>query len=392
LENLTENCVLYLLNLHPVAKTGLGNRKDRRGGDVEKGLPRVTLTLVSTPSKNKTGTRVEVSSVRNDVPGGDNGFLVPPPGVGKAGGARARVLIEHLRAEIRALEQVPVSLAIPPAPGAAPPRPACSLPYVGELSSPGLTGRSSNHRSLGNEGPGLLDARLRGHDKGGRRELPLGNLKQGGLHEIRPEAYRDGPAALGFALAVIAAEAAERVARRDLVLWCLTEDAAREWGHPYGPGLLALGLDPALFLIVEARNAEAAAWALEEGLKSRALIAALAEIEIETPLIARRLSLAAQAARTPCLLLSSHRQSGLPGTLTRWRIAARRSGSALFDAQAPGAPSWQLTLERCRGGASGRSFIVEFSHESFRIRLSAASCDRAADAGEKSERRRAFSR
>ena len=111
--------------------------------------------------------------------------------------------------------------------------------------------------------------------------MPLGNLKQGGLHEIRPEAYRDGPAALGFALAVIAAEAAERVARRDLVLWCLTEDAAREWGRPYGPGLLALGLDPALFLIVEARNAEAAAWALEEGLKSRALIAALAEIEIK---------------------------------------------------------------------------------------------------------------
>jgi protein ImuA len=225
-----------------------------------------------------------------------------------------------------------------------------------------------------------------------KRELSLHQLKQGGLHEIRPEAYRDGPAALGFALAVIAAEAAERVARRDLVLWCLTEGAAREWGRPYGPGLLALGLDPALFLIVETRNAEAAAWALEEGLKSRALIAALAEIEIKAPLIARRLSLAAQAARTPCLLLSSHQQSQLPGTLTRWRIAARRSGSAPFDAQAPGAPSWQLTLERCRGETPGQSFTVEFSHESFRFRLSAASCDRAAEAGESPMRRRAFSR
>jgi len=36
------------------------------------------------------------------------------------------------------------------------------------LSSPGLTGRSSNHGSLANEGQGLLDARLRGHDKEGR--------------------------------------------------------------------------------------------------------------------------------------------------------------------------------------------------------------------------------
>jgi error-prone DNA polymerase len=33
------------------------------------------------------------------------------------------------------------------------------------LSSPGLTGRSSNHRPLDNEDQGLLDARLRGHDK-----------------------------------------------------------------------------------------------------------------------------------------------------------------------------------------------------------------------------------
>jgi hypothetical protein len=65
--------------------------------------------------------------VRNDVPGGAEGFLVSPAGVEKAGGARAKVLIEHLREQIRALEQVPVSLAIPPAPGAAPPRSACSL-------------------------------------------------------------------------------------------------------------------------------------------------------------------------------------------------------------------------------------------------------------------------
>lgn len=302
--------------------------------------------------------------MRNDVPGGAEGLLVPPAGVEKAGGARARVLIEHLRAQIRALEQVPVSLAIPPAPGTAPRRPACSP------LSPGISFLSPCEE----------------------REFPLSQLKSGGLHEIRPEAYRDGPAALGFALAAIAAEVAEQVARRDLVLWCLTQHAAREWGRPYGPGLLAFGLDPALVLIVEARNAQTAVWALEEGLKSRALIAALAEIEIKTPLMARRLSLAAQASRTPCLLLSGHQQSGLPGTLTSWRIAATKSGGAPFDATAPGSPSWQLTLERCRGSAPGRSFIVEFSHESFRFCLSAASSDRAAEAGENSERRRALSR
>ncbi len=42
------------------------------------------------------------------------------------------------------------------------------------LSSPGLTGRSSSHQLLDNDGQGLLDARLRGHDK-----------------EKRDSAYRD---------------------------------------------------------------------------------------------------------------------------------------------------------------------------------------------------------
>jgi protein ImuA len=363
---------------------------------------------------------MRVSSVRNDVPGGAEGWLVPPAGVERAGGSPGRVLVEQLRAAIRALEQVPVSLAVPPVPGAAPPRPACSLPYREQSSFSAAEGRplplppcggarSVFDRSEGGEQhiPNLLLTPLPAlpHKGGGGAcvepaisshpfSVPLHKLKQGGLHEIRAASYRDGPAALTFALAVIAEQAA-RAKRRDLVLWCLTRDAAREWGRPYGPGLGALGLDPALILVVEARNAQDAAWALEEGLKSRALLAALAQIEIKAPLIARRLGLAAQASRTPCLLISSHQQqpgspgTGLPGTLTRWRIAASGSGAAPFDAQAPGAPSWRLTLERCRGEAPGRNFIVEFSHESFCVRLAAASSDRAAEAGENGEKLRA---
>jgi protein ImuA len=219
--------------------------------------------------------------------------------------------------------------------------------------------------------------------------VPFNRLKRGGVHEIRPQAYRDHPAALGFALAAIAQAASERAPHQDLVLWCLTRAAAQEWGRPYAPGLKASGLDPALFLIVEARNTDAAAWALEEGLKSSALIAALAAIEIKTELVARRLGLAAQASRTPCLLLSGHERPSLPGSLTSWRVAARESAPALFDASAPGRASWQITLERCRGEAPGKSFIVEFSHESFHLDLPAAARDRAAEAGESRIGRRA---
>ena len=329
--------------------------------------------------------------MRSDVPGGAKGLLVPPAGIAKADGARARVLIEHLRAQVRALEQVPVSLANPPAPGAAPPHPACSFSplecsaFEGALRAPPQDdGVQISKRHLEMRGA------KRRASKDDATHL-LHKLKGGGLHEIKPEAYGDEPAALAFALAVIAEQAAAPNASRDLVLWCLTRHAAREWGRPYGPGLMACGLDPALFLVVMVKNETDAAWALEEGLKSRALIAALAATEIKTELMARRLGLAAQTSRTPCLLLSDRRNANLPGTVTTWRIAARRSGSVSFDAIAPGDSSWRLTLDRCRGEAPGRSFIAEFSHESFRFRVSAASSDRAAEAKESSERRRASS-
>jgi len=297
--------------------------------------------------------------MRNNVPDGDPSTLVPPAGVEeRAGGPTGRVLIEQLRASIRALEQVPVSLATPPAPGAAPSCPACSL--------------TSSHPSNDN------------------RDSPFAAFHQGGLHEIKPHAYRDTPAALGFALSILA-EA--RTKCRGLVLWCLTRAEAREWGRPYGPGLLRAGLDPSRFLIVETRTAEESAWALEEGLKSGALAACLAQVEIKTPLAARRLGLAAQAARTPCLLLSPHGDASVPGTLTRWRIATEGSAHVPFDESAPGAACWRLSLERCRGGAPGARFHVEAGHESGHeagnqpdgLRVAAAPSDRAAETGDRAD-------
>jgi protein ImuA len=216
---------------------------------------------------------------------------------------------------------------------------------------------------------------------GTRGNIPWNKLAAAGLHEIKAGSYRDAPSALAFALAFIG----DRLAQRDgasPLLWCLTERAAREWGAPYGPGLIAFGLDPALILFVQARNAMDAAWAIEEGLKAQAFIAALGQIEVRTPLIARRLGLAAQTSRTPCFLLSGHQGSGLPGTLTRWRVAAERTSDAAFDASAPGPPAWRLTLERCRGMAPARSWTVEFRDVAYGFRLAARSADRAAEAGE----------
>src|SRR5262245_46598519 len=55
--------------------------------------------------------------------------------------------------------------------------PPDDFPSHSPMSSLGLTGRSSNHGSLGNEGQELLDARLREHDEG-NFESQLRRIKQ----------------------------------------------------------------------------------------------------------------------------------------------------------------------------------------------------------------------
>jgi protein ImuA len=321
---------------------------------------------------------LEFVPVRNNVPDGENVGEFLPSGVERAGGAGGEGLIEQLRERIRVLEQVPVSLAFPPAPDTGPlPRPACSLlAPVPSFPLPSL-GVPANANPSPLPGEGSAPRQL----STGEREIPWSRLAANGLHEIKPAAYRDAPSALAFALALIG----DRLTRRENaspLLWCLTERAAREWGAPYGPGLIAFGLDPALVLIVQARNATDAAWALEEGLKAGAFIAVLGQIEVKAPIMARRLGLAAQVSRTPCLLLSGHQGGGLPGTLTRWRVAAERSSGAAFDAAAPGPPAWHLTLERCRGMAPARSWTVEFRDVAYGFRLAPRSADRAAETDE----------
>ena len=77
------------------------------------------------------------------------------------------------------------------------------------LSSPGLTGRSSNHRSLDSEDQGLLDTRLRGHDKG-NFEAELRRIKESlgcasALYLAARHTYRGDDRARIAALADLAA-------------------------------------------------------------------------------------------------------------------------------------------------------------------------------------------
>ena len=162
-----------------------------------------------------------------------------------AGGVEARFdLIERLRGRIRAIEQAP-------------------------MSAPFLPREETSRPPPWTFGAAAIDDALLGH-----------GLSLAGVHEVQAISYRDSWAALGFALALLARRMASLPAGDEsLGLWIFTQRMGREFGRPYGPGLAALGLDPGKLLMVETGCDGDAAWALEEGLKARALAILLGHID-----------------------------------------------------------------------------------------------------------------
>ena len=110
--------------------------------------------------------------------------------------------------------------------------------------------------------------------------------------------------------------------------------AARETGALYGPGLVAHGLPLSRLVFVEAPDANAALWAMEEALKCGGPAAVVGEIwnlKHYSLAASRRLLLAARKGRTPALIVlaSAYGQAGASPAPPR-----RGSRSPLCRAQA----------------------------------------------------------
>ena len=197
------------------------------------------------------------------------------------------------------------------------------------------------------------------------------------LHAVRAAEVGDVPAAHGFALAMAA-----RSGRRGGLLWVATAMHVREWGLPYAPGLARYGCDPAELLVIEAKRAGEAGWALEEALRSGAfalLVGAGLAVDFTA---SRRLALAAAERATPCLLVDAPEGRGARGDAsaasTIWRVASRLSAGDAFDAEAPGHPRWRAELIRSRGSAPAGPWELDWDEQTHRFALAAAPADRAA--------------
>ncbi len=171
-----------------------------------------------------------------------------------------------------------------------------------------------------------------------------GGLRRCGLHEVI--AADDSGAAAGFCALLLARLGEDGGA----LLW------ARQGAGLYGPGLAALGLDPARLIVVRPAHDGDVLWVLEEGLRSKAPAAVLGETASGGPIALRRLQLAAETGGIAALLLRPFAARTAPGpVLSRWRIESAGGGDRL-------SLCWRVELQRCRGGTPG-TWLVEWCDE-----------------------------
>ncbi len=222
------------------------------------------------------------------------------------------------------------------------------------------------------------------------QSAPWLGMNRGGLHEIAPLEWRDGPAALGFVLGRIALETPAPF------VWLDHPALTRDFGIPYGPGLKGFGLDPAALIHIEARRDQDLLWAMEEAARIKGLSAVIGCLPGQsracTLTATRRLALAAQQNDALVLLLRDAGTPGLSAARTRWQVCSAPSqpfsqdlsnpldSSGSFEnilgtLNRPAPPRWQLTLDRCRTGKPG-SWLIEWHNASLCFDLSSPSCDR----------------
>ena len=183
------------------------------------------------------------------------------------------------------------------------------------------------------------------------------NLTGDGDDQGRPHWAARWSAARRFLLALII----RRFAALDVptptsppgILWCWPRVMAQEFGDLYAPGLDAslsgaLGTASRAITIVEPSRSQDVLWAMEEGLKSKALACVVGVLDDVDLTPARRLALAAQKYNVPALVLTSPRAPPMAATATRWRIAPMPSAQHPIETNLPGSWRLKLSLERRR--------------------------------------------
>lgn len=186
-----------------------------------------------------------------------------------------------------------------------------------------------------------------------------GGLARGRLHELFGE-NADAAAAAGLSLLWCGQASGDAP-----LLWLRTVAAGKAGGHPYGPGLAALGIDPDRLLLGVMADEAMLLRAAVDALRCPSLGALLIELRGRAPLLdltaSRRLALAAEGSGVTALVLRIDAEPAPSAAETRWRVAA--APSAPLPGNAPGQTSFALTLLRRRAGTDGQAWRLIWDRE-----------------------------
>lgn len=226
----------------------------------------------------------------------------------------------------------------------------------GQEASPGLPGK------------GLKLWALKPRERRGRLRLGIaafdrivgGGLPLASFHEIRASESRDGGAAAGFVLALLARLG--EAGGAGSAVWISEAGSRREAGILYAPGLAALGLDPAGVIEVAARTDAEALWAFEAALSCRGVGVAVCEMrQVSLDLTAtRRCALRAREAGVTGFLLRHSGKAEPTAAELRFRVGPAPAGAIGSFGAGVGRMAWRLALEKNRGGRTG-TFTVEWN-------------------------------
>lgn len=181
----------------------------------------------------------------------------------------------------------------------------------------------------------------------------LSGLPINACHEILGKDKGDAASLFGFG-AMLAAMLSTK--RPDAPCF-FVRSLRRRGGQLYPPGLTELGLDPDRCFSVHTPDLLAALKATADIARSGAAGAVLVEIEGNPRLLdltaSRRLALSAEKSGTAVLLLRMGAREAPSAAYSRWQVASAPSTPLLADA--PGGPTFNITMLRHRRLASGQS-------------------------------------
>jgi hypothetical protein len=184
------------------------------------------------------------------------------------------------------------------------------------------------------------------------RDVDTIQFSSGLYHEVWAKRPHDHASATGVML-----EALKNDSRP--ILWVIERAISKDYGIPYGPGLLCHDIDPARCVLVRTQKQQQTLWVIEEALKNDCFSGVFGEISDITLKESRRLSLAAATCDSVMIALLRSEYQPSSAAYSRWQISPTESARQYYAMTAPGPMRASAYLHKHRAGVPPMSTIIE---------------------------------